>query len=43
MGEGWMMTLFWTADTVKEVSPNENSELADGEVAAISSLEEIDF
>ena len=36
MEEGWMMTLFWTADTVKEVSPNKKAELADGEVAAIS-------
>lgn len=38
-----MMTLFWAADSVKEVSPNEKSELANGEVAAISSLGEIDF
>lgn len=37
-----MMTLFWTAGTVKEVSPNEKPKLADGEVAAISSLGEID-
>lgn len=37
------MTQFWTAHTVKEVSPNEKSELTDGEVAAISSLGETDF
>ena len=38
-----MMTLFWTADTVREVSHNEKPELAGGEVTAISGLGEIDF
>lgn len=37
------MTLFWSADTVNKVSPNEKSELADGEAPTISGLGEIDF
>lgn len=37
------MTLFWSADTVRKLSPNEKSELADGEVTTISGLREIDF
>lgn len=41
--EGWRMTLFWSADTVNKVSPNEKSELTDGEVPTISGLGEIDF
>lgn len=41
--EGWRKTLFWSADTVNKMSPNEKSELPGGEVPTIRGLGEIDF